>query len=119
MLEPAGFAEKQVLHPAHELDIFGSLEPHQLALVRAVEEGGGEPLRLADADGVPLGDLPDNLYVGVLVVQLRDAVESAPVDVLVRITAQQVHRCAYAQLTTKNVGTLGTDILTIGYISLG
>ena len=97
MVEPAGLTEEQVLDAALEFDVLYALEPDQFALVRAVEEHGAEPLRLAYTDRVPLGHLADDLHVRVLVVQFGDLIEPTTIDILVRVLAQQIHRCAYAQ----------------------
>ena len=86
--------------------------------MRAVEEGRREALRLADTDRVPFRDLSDDLDVGVFVVEFGDAVELTAVDIFVGIGPQQIHRGLHPEFFTKNVGTFGTDILTIRYISL-
>ena len=119
MVEPARLAEQQVFDVALQLDVFYPLEPHQLALVRAVKERRTQPLCLADSDCVPFGHFTDDLHVRVFVVQLRDAVETAAVDVLVRELPHHIERGPNIEFMTKNVGTLGTDILTICYISIG
>ena len=63
MLEPAGLAEEEILDPFLQFDILHALEPDELALVCAVEECSGEALRASDTDGMPLGDLADDLNV--------------------------------------------------------
>ena len=118
VVEAAGFAEEEVLDALGKFDILGTLEPYQLTLMRAVEEGCREALRLTDTDSVPLRDLTDDLDIGVLIVEFGDAVELAAVDIFVGIGPQQIHRGLHPEFFTKNVGTFGTDILTIRYISL-
>ena len=118
MLESAGFAEEQVLHAALQLDVLHAFEPHQLTLMRPIEERRAQPLCLTDTYRVPFGDLTDDLHVRIFIVQFGDLVDSASVDILIGILPNQVERRMYAQLFTKNVGTLRTDILTICYISM-
>jgi hypothetical protein len=67
---------------------------------------------------VPFGHFTDDLHVRIFIVQFGDLVEPASVDILIGILPNQVERRMYAQLFTKNVGTLRTDILTIRYISM-
>ena len=119
MLEPAGFAEEQVFDAALQFDIFDPLEPYQLALVGAIEERSAETLRFADTDGMPFGYFTDDLDVGVFILQFGNAIETAAVDILIRKDMQHIERSIHIELFTKNVGTFGTDILTIGYISIG
>ena len=118
VVEAAGFAEEEVLDALGEFDILRALEPYQLALMRTVEEGRREALRLTDTDRVPFRHFADDLDVGVLVVEFGNAVELTAVDIFVGISPQQIHRGLYPEFFTKNVGTFGTDILTIRYISL-
>ena len=87
--------------------------------MRTIEKRCTQSLGLADTDSVPLGHLTDDLDVGVFVIQFGNPVEAATVDILVRILAQHVQRSAHTEFTTKNVGSLGADILTIGNISMG
>ena len=86
--------------------------------MRAVKECGTQALRFTDSYRVPFGHFSDDLYVRVFVVQFCDAIEPTAVNILVRILTQHIERGANTKLRTKNVGTFGTDILTIGYISL-
>ena len=72
----------------------------------------------ADTDCVPFSHYADDLNIRVLVFYLGYAVEAASVDLLVRVLPHDVQRGINLQLFTKNVGTFGTDILTIRYISL-
>ena len=118
MIESAGFAEEQVLDVALQFDVLHALKPDQFALVGAVKEGGTEPLGAPDTDRMPFGDLTDDLDVRILVIQFGDTVEAAAVDVLIRELAQHIQRRTDVELSTKNVGTFGTDILAISYISL-
>ena len=118
MLEARGFAEEQVLDATLQFDILDTLKPHQLALMRAVEEGGTEPLGFADADGVPFGHLTDDLHVGIFVFQFGYLIKATAVDVFVRVLAHEIERGVDPELFTKNVGTFGTDILTIRNISM-
>ena len=76
-------------------------------------------MRLADTDRVPFGHLSDDLHVGIFVVQFRDMIEPAAVDILIGIYMQHIERGVHLELFTKNVGTFGTDILAISYISVG
>ena len=118
VVEAAGFAEEQVLDALGEFDILRALEPYQLALVGTIEEGRREALRLTDTDRMPFGHFTDNLDVSVLVVEFCDTVELTAVDIFVGVRPQQIHRGLHPEFFTKNVGTFGTDILTIRYISL-
>ena len=118
MIESAGFAEEQVLDVALQFDVLRALKPDQFALVGGVKEGGTEPLGAPDTDRMPFGDFTDDLDVRILVIQLGDAVEAAAVDILIRELAQHIQRRTDVELSTKNVGTFGTDILAISYISL-
>ena len=118
MLEARGLAEKQVLDAALQFDEFNALKPHQFALVRTVEEGGAESLGFADTDGVPFCYLTDDLHVGILVLQFGYLVKATSVDVFVRVLAHEIERGVDPELFTKNVGTFGTDILTIRNISM-
>ena len=118
VVEAAGFAEEEVLDALGKFDILRALEPYQLALMGTIEEGRREALRLTYTDRMPFGHFTDDLDVGVLVVEFGDTVELTAVDIFVGIGPQQIHRGLYPEFFTKNVGTFGTDILTIRYISL-
>ena len=96
MLEAAWLAEKEVFDTPLQLEVFDTLKPYQLTLMRAVVEGGGEALRFADTDGMPFGHFADDLDVCVLIVDLGDFIELAPVDIFIGVLAQQVHSCAHA-----------------------
>ena len=85
VVEAAGFAEEEVLDALGEFDILGALEPYQLALMGAVEEGRREALRLTDSDRVPFRHFADDLDVGVLVVEFGDTVELTAVDIFVGV----------------------------------
>ena len=118
VIKSGRFAEEQVFDTPLQLDILHALEPDQFALVHSVVEGSAQPLRLADTYCVPFGYFADDLYIRIFVLYLRDAVEPAAVDILIRILPHHVQRGIHLQFFTKNVGTLGTDILAIGYISM-
>ena len=96
VVESTRFTEEQVLHVALQLDVLHPFEPHQLTLVRAVEEGGTESLCLTDADRVPFGDLTDDLHVCILIVQFGDFIEPTAVDILIGILTNQVKRGIHA-----------------------
>ena len=117
MIEAGRFTEEQVLDSSLEFDILYAAEPYQFALVRTVEECRTESLRFAYTDRVPFGDLSDDLNVRVLVIQFGYLVETTAVDIFVRILTNEIERSIDTELFTKNVGTFGTDILTIAYIT--
>ena len=118
MIEAGGFAEEQILDVSLQFDILDTLEPDEFALVGTIEEGSTESLRFADTDSVPFSHFTDDLHVGIFIVQFGDAVKATAVDILIGILPYHIERGVNAKLFTKNVGTLSTDILTIGYISI-
>jgi len=118
MLKTGRFAEEQVLDATLQFDILDTLKPHQFALVCTVEEGGAESLGFTDTDCVPFGHLTDNLHVRILVFQFGYLVKATAIDVFVRVLTHEIKRGVDPELFTKNVGTFGTDILTIRNISI-
>ena len=118
MIEARRFTEEQILDVSLQFDILDALEPNKFALVGTIEESGTESLRFTDTDSVPFGYFTDDLHIGIFVVQLGNAVKATTVDILIGILPKHIERGVNAKLFTKNVGTLSTDILTIGYISI-
>ena len=84
MIEARRLAKKQILHIAFQFDILHTLKPDQLNRVSPVSECGRETLSIANTDSVPLGDMTDDLHIGVIVLYLVDIVEAAAIDILVR-----------------------------------
>ena len=60
--------------------------------------------------------MTNDLHIGVLVINLVDEIEAATVDILVWKLIQHIERGLYAELFTKNVGTLSADTLTKFYV---
>ena len=118
VVEARRFAEEEVTDALREFDVLYPFEPNEFALVRSVIERSTEPHGFSDTNSVPFGHLADNLYVRVFVVQFGNTVETAAVDILVRVLAYHIQCRIDTEFFTKNVGTLGTDILAIGYISM-
>ena len=87
VIESAGLTEQQVLHAALQLDVLHPLEPYQLTLMGAVEEHCAQTLCLTDTDGVPFRHLAYNLYIGILIVQFRNPIKPAAVNILIRVLA--------------------------------
>ena len=77
-----------------------------------------QELCFADANSMPFGDLTYYLHIGILVLNFCYAIETTAINILIRILTQHVHCCVNIEFFTKNVGSFGADILTIGYISM-
>ena len=65
---------------------------------------------------MPFGDMANDLYIGVFVIDLMYEIEAAAVDILVWKLIQHIKRRPYSELFTKNVGTFRADTLTKFYV---
>ena len=119
VIEARRFAKKQILHIALQFDILDTLEPDELNGMSSVCERSREALGSPYANSMPLGDMTDNLHIGVIIINLVDKIEATAVDILIRKLVQHIEGRFHTQLFTKNVGTFRADTLTVFYISNG
>ena len=61
-----------------------------------IGKSGRKTLCIAYTNSMPFGDVTDNLYVGILVLNLVDIIKMAAVDIFVRKLIQHIERGLYS-----------------------